>query len=370
MATLAIEQTDPRSAPLGGRAWSRWQLVAIFQLIFWGFFAAVFYLVVRPHHPFGDILLRQAAAATAIGLAFSALLERLQALLHTRSPRLASVAAPLGAMLLGLAWYELARRAADAVDPFVWLAVDLPGGELFARQQRPVFPAVLLLWSLLFLAVTHLRDQQAQKERLLRAETLGHEARLRMLRYQLNPHFLFNALNSIGALGAEAPERVQRMVGELSGFLRYSLLDLERLKVPLRDELQAVTHYLEVEKVRFEEDLEVRIELEAAAAQRALPAFLVLPLVENAVKHGQHTSAMPLKVHVAGRIDGAALLIEVRNTGRWTAPSSATHSHDGTHTGLENVRQRLLAHYPQRHTFEVAERDGWVCARIRIDDAG
>jgi hypothetical protein len=370
MATLAVERPDIGGAPRSRRAWSGWRFVAIFQVVFWGLFAAVCYLAVRPHHPFGDILLRQAAAATALGFAFSALLERLQALLHTRSPRLAFVAAPLGGVLLGLAWYELARRAADAVDPFVWLAVDLPGGELFAPQQRPVFPAVLLLWSLLFLAVTHLRDQQAQKERLLRAETLTHEARLRMLRYQLNPHFLFNALNSIGALGAEAPERVQRMVGELSGFLRYSLLDPERLKVPLRDELQAVTHYLEVEKVRFEEDLEVRIELEPAAAQRALPAFLVLPLVENAVKHGQHTSAMPLKIHVTGQIDGGALLVEVSNTGRWTTPSSTARSDDGTATGLENVRQRLLAHYPRRHTFDVAERDGWVCARIRIDDAG
>ncbi|HEX5048421.1 MAG TPA: histidine kinase [Gammaproteobacteria bacterium] len=370
MATLPVERPGQGFASHSRRAGSGWRLVALFQLAFWSVFAAAFFLVVRPNHPFGDILLRQTAAATAIGLACSALLERLQAPLHARNPRLAIfVAAPLGSVLLGLVWYELAKRASDAINPFVWLLVSLPGNELFAPQQRPAFPAVLLLWNLLFLALMHLRDQQAQKERVLRAETLTHEAQLRMLRYQLNPHFLFNALNSIGALGAEAPQRVQRMVGELSGFLRYSLLDPQRLEVPLGEELRAVTHYLEVEKVRFEDDLEVSIELDATAAQRTLPAFLVLPLVENAVKHGQHTSAMPLKVHVTGRIEGGALLIEVKNTGRWTTPSSTRRS-DGTDTGLENVRQRLLEHYPGRHTFDVAESNGWVCARIRIDDDG
>jgi hypothetical protein len=370
MATLPVGDSGVGFAPHTPRSWSGQRLLWIFQLVFWSLFAAVFILVVRPHHPFNDILFRQAAAATAIGLVCSALLERLQAPLHARSPRLATfVAVPAGSVLLGLAWYALAKRASDAVDPFVWTAVTLPGGELFAAQQSPVFPAVLLLWSLLFLAFMHLRDQQAQKERLVRAETLSHEARLRMLRYQLNPHFLFNSLNSIGALAGEAPQRVQRMVGELSGFLRYSLLDPERLEVPLGDELRAVTHYLEVEKVRFEDDLEVGIELEPAAAQRTLPAFLVLPLVENAIKHGQRTSAKPLKIRVAGLIDGASLLIEVKNTGRWATPSNSARSYDGTDTGLQNVRERLLARYPGRHAFEVYEDDGWVHARIRIDDA-
>jgi LytS/YehU family sensor histidine kinase len=131
-----------------------------------------------------------------------------------------------------------------------------------------------------------------------------------------------------------------------------------------------VTHYLEVEKVRFEDDLEVRIELEPAAAVRLMPAFLVLPLVENAIKHGQRTSAMPLKIHVAGRVENDALQIEVKNTGTWIIPLHATGSSGGTDTGLHNVRQRLLAHYDGRHAFDVYADRGWVHARIRIDDAG
>jgi hypothetical protein len=370
MATLPAGHWDEGFAPRAWASWSGPRLLWLFQLVFWCLFAAVFFLVVRPHHPFDDILLRQTAATTAIGLACSAVLERLQAPLHARTPRLATfVVAPLGSVLLGLAWYALAKRASDAVNPFVWMAVTLPGGELFAPQQSPVFPAVLLFWSLLFLAVVHLRDQRAQKERLLRAETLTQQARLRMLRYQLNPHFLFNALNSIGALASESPERVQRMVGELSGFLRYPLLGSERLEVPLGEELSAVRHYLEVEKVRFEDDLDVHIELEPAAAQRMLPAFLVLPLVENANKHGQRTSGRPLEIHVAGRIDEGALRVEVKNTGRWIAPARVSGDGGGTDTGLNNVRERLLAHYPGRHAFDLYQNDGWVHARIRIDDA-
>src|SRR5690606_36441633 len=151
----------------------------------------------------------------------------------------------------------------------------------FAPAQRLMFVAVLLLWGLLYLALVYWRDQRVHREQMKKVEALAQQARLHMLRYQLNPHFLFNALNSIGALAGEAPERVQRMVGEVSAFLRYSLLDSERLEVKLGDELRAVTHCLEIEMVRFEDGLDVQIEVGPDAAARTLPAFLVLPLVEN-----------------------------------------------------------------------------------------
>jgi two-component system LytT family sensor kinase len=369
MATLPVEHRDERFAPRARRPSAGPRLLAAFQLVFWSLWATIFFLLVRPHHPFADILLRQTVAVAAIGLACSAMLERLQTLLHARTPRFgAFVSIPLGSVLLGLAWYALADWASDGLDPFLFTPVRVPGGELFAPAQVTTFVAVLLLWSLLYLALVYWRDQRAQRERVLRAEALAQEARLRMLRYQLNPHFLFNALNSIGALAVEAPQRVQRMVGELSGFLRYSLLEPDRLEVPLGEELRAVAHYLEVEKVRFEDDLDVHISLEQAAAERTLPAFLVLPLVENAIKHGQRTSAMPLRIDVAARTEGSALVIEVKNTGKWVAASRPAASTAGTDTGLHNVRERLRAHYHRRHAFEVYEDGGWVHACIRIGD--
>ncbi len=369
MATVSVEHRDAIFPSGARRSSAGLRVFAVFQLVFWSLWATLFFVLVRPHHPFPDILLLQTAAAAAIGLACSAVLERLQALLDARSPRFATfISIPLGSVLLGLAWYALAAWAGDALDPFLFTPVRVPGGELFAPAQIPTVAAVLLLWGLLYFTLVHWRDQRAQRERVQRAEALAHQARLRMLRYQLNPHFLFNALNSIGALAGEAPDRVQSMVGELSGFLRYSLLDAERLEVLLRDELRAVAHYLEVEKVRFEDDLEVRIELDPDAARWPLPAFLVLPLVENAIKHGRRTSGMPLRIDITARIEqGSSLCIEVKNTGTWVPPAPA-RSAAGTDTGLPNVRERLRAHYHGRHTFEVHEEGGWVHARIRIDD--
>jgi signal transduction histidine kinase len=371
MATLPIEHLDEVLGPRVRRSSAGLRLLGAFQLVFWSLGAAIFFVLVRPHHPFADILLRQTVAAAATGLACSAVLERLQALLHVRSPRfVAFLSVPLGSVLLGFVWYAAAAWLADALDPFVFTAVSVPGGELFAPAQIPAFAAVLLLWSLLYLSLVYWREQRAQRERLLKAEALAQQAQFRMLRYQLNPHFLFNALNSISALADEAPDRVQRMVGELCGFLRYSLLDSERLEVLLRDELNAVAHYLEVEKVRFEDDLEVRIDFEPDAGRRPLPAFLVLPLVENAIKHGRRTSGRPLRIEVVARVEpGSSLLIDVRNTGAWVAPSES-QTVAGTDTGLPNVRERLRAHYAGRHTFDVHEEGGWVHARIRIDDVG
>jgi hypothetical protein len=370
MATLPVEHPNERFVPRARLSLAGPWLLAVFQLVFWSLWAAIFFLLVRPHHPFPDILLRQTAAAAVIGLACSAVLERLQTLLHARSPRFgAFVTIPLGSVLLGFAWYSVADWASDLLDPFLFTPVRVPGGELFAPAQITTFAAALLLWSLLYLGLVYWRDQRAQRERVSRAEALAQQAQLRMLRYQLNPHFLFNALNSIGALAGEAPDRVQRMVGELCGFLRYSLLDSDRLEVLLRDEFRAVAHYLEVEKVRFEDDLDVSIELEPDAARWPLPAFLVLPLVENAIKHGRRTSAMPLRIEIAARIErGSSLCIEVKNTGTWIAASQSTEA-VGTDTGLHNVRERLRARYDGRHAFDVHQDGGWVHARIRIDHA-
>jgi LytS/YehU family sensor histidine kinase len=186
-----------------------------------------------------------------------------------------------------------------------------------------------------------------------------------MLRYQLNPHFFFNALNTIGALADESPQRVKTAVRELSGFLRYTLLDDEALNVPLRDEFEAAEHYLAVEKIRFEEDLQVNVELDPEAGRLEVPSFLVLPLVENAVKHGQRTSPRPLRVRVAAHCTDEALAVEVSNTGHWRNDGQSS----GTDTGLDNVRTRLQTQYPDRHDFRLAETNGWVHARIEIHSA-
>ena len=359
--------TNPSITESRHESRSPYPAAPVFQLAFWTLFGALLFLIVRPVHPFPDILLVQLSAASAIGLVLSSLLAHVYGKLRTRDRHrnYAAAALVLSSPILGLVWYEASAWIAAWIDPFDHAPVSLPGGALFAADQMWLFPAVMACWTVPFLAVANRREQQAQRERILRAEALAHEARLRMLRYQLNPHFLFNALNSIGALAAEAPQRVPHMIAELSGFLRYSLLESPNLVVPLRAEIAAAAHYLAVEQVRFEDQLQVEIEVADAAARREVPAFVVLPLIENAVKHGRQASPLPLRIRIIGRVEGRALRIEIANTGFWAEGSAAA----GTGTGLRNVRQRLVEHYGERHhRMDIIEEDGWVCVRIRIDE--
>jgi LytS/YehU family sensor histidine kinase len=241
---------------------------------------------------------------------------------------------------------------------------------------------VLLAWSALYLGLKHRQDLLAERERALRATALAKEAQLEMLRYQLQPHFLFNALNSLRALIAEDPGRARDMVTELSGFLRYSLLPVGTADVGLGEEIASVRRYLTLEQVRYEERLQVAFEVEPAAESRRVPSFLLHPLAENAVKYGIRTSPTPLRVRIAARADGARLVVEIANTGRWLGERAGgngagalagvrTAGHpldDGAGVGLANVRERLNRLYPGRHRFEVLQDDGWVRARIEITD--
>lgn len=225
-----------------------------------------------------------------------------------------------------------------------------------------VFP----VWSALYFGLKAWRDLQQQKERALRATALAHQAQLELLRYQLNPHFLFNSLNSIRALIDEDPARARKMVTAFSEFLRYSLLNANASKALLRDEIEAIRNYLEIEKIRFEDRLEVSFDIAPQAENCHLPGFLIHPLVENAIKYGMQTSPAPLKIGLTARVNNGSLRIKVSNTGSWVAANKLASS-NGTGLGLENVRQRLEQIFPGRHRFSVAEAMGLVSAVIEID---
>jgi signal transduction histidine kinase len=335
----------------------------------WLCYGVIYYLTLRPHQPFGGILWKQTAIATGTGLLLSTGLgAAYRALDVRRMPPVGEVSTALvGSVAVGLLWYQIKAWGADWVTPFiapVTLFGEFRPGDGSLLSSAPAFPVVMLVWSGFCLSLIHWRGEQAEERRRVRADAEAQRARLRMLRYQLNPHFFFNALNTIGALADENPQRVKTAVRELSGFLRYTLLDEDALRAPLRDEVEAVAHYLAVEKVRFEDDLVVDVDLDADAGRLVVPSFLILPLVENAVKHGPHTSPSPLRVRVAGRRTEGTLVIEVANTGHWRADATGT---DGTETGLDNVRSRLQAQFPDRHRFSLDDGDGWVRARIELD---
>jgi len=346
----------------------RWGPAAL-HLTGWLLYGIVYYLTLRSYQPFGDVLWKQTAIAAGTGLLLSAGLGVTYRALEVRrlSPVGEVVAALVGSVAVGLLWYQLKAWGADWVDPFI-APVTAVGffrpGEGSILSSAPAFPVLMLVWSGFYLSIAHWWGEQQEERRRLQADAEAQRAQLRALRYQLNPHFFFNALNTIGALADENPQRVKTAVRELSGFLRYTLLGGEALEAPLHDEIAAAEHYLSVEKIRFEDDLQITVEVSDEAGRQVVPSFLVLPLVENAVKHGQRTSPSPLRVRLRGTLADDALTIEVANTGHWRDDGLGP---DGTGTGLDNVRDRLQAQYPDQHAFSVTDDDGWVRVRIEID---
>jgi two-component system LytT family sensor kinase len=231
----------------------------------------------------------------------------------------------------------------------------------------------LLGWSLVRLGFQYNTALREQREQALRAVAEARDARLRMLAYQLNPHFLFNTLNSIRALINEDRQRARDMVTALSGYLRYALVERPLHTALLEEEVESVRGYLAIEKVRFEERLDVRMDIEPAALRCEVPAFLLNPLVENALKHGEPPAPdKPLRVTVkAWLAEPDRLRLMVTNTGVWKGrrkgepPPQKTDDDTPGGLGLANVRARLRALYPGDHRVGLDHGCGLV--RFHMD---
>lgn len=231
-----------------------------------------------------------------------------------------------------------------------------------ARSPRIAldYAMTLTAWSALYLGVKNWWLWQKERENALQSAALANKAQLEMLRYQLNPHFLFNALNSIRASVDEDAARAKQMITSLSEFLRYSLLHESAKKIPLREEIEAARNYLAIEKIRFEEKLLVEFEIEKSAEDFKVPSFLLNPLVENAVKHGLQTNAKPLKIKISAKIFDKILHLEVSNSGKLQDAAG------GDGIGLKNVRERLEKLFGEQGKFDLLQENGLVKARIEI----
>ena len=186
------------------------------------------------------------------------------------------------------------------------------------------------------------------------------------LRYQLNPHFLFNALNSISALiVTRRNDDAERMTDKLSSFLRNSLSADPTQLVPLEDELSLIEEYLDIEGVRFGERLDVSIECQPDAGAALVPGFLVQPLVENAIKLGVAPSRDPVHIQIDARVEDGDLCIIVEND---TAPKTNEIKFGGAGVGLINVERRLQAVYGKRASLSAERIDDRYVARICIPE--
>jgi LytS/YehU family sensor histidine kinase len=206
-----------------------------------------------------------------------------------------------------------------------------------------------------------------QAQQALRARSEAQSAQLSALRYQLNPHFLFNALNAIaGLIATRELEAAERMVERLAAFLRQSLRADAPQETSVGDELEAQKQYLEIERARFGDRLSVEIECPADLLARRVPSMILQPLIENAIKHGLSRSEEPVTIAIRVRGSGA-LSIVVEDNGPGVDPEKASA---GLGIGLANTEARLRAHYGDRAQLLVRSSAAGFAAEIVLMDGG
>lgn len=214
------------------------------------------------------------------------------------------------------------------------------------------------------------RLNQLELDEKISARLAEEKARLEVLRYQLNPHFLFNTLASISAALPVDDSPARTMVERLADFCRLTLHRAdERDWTTLGEEIELLRAYLEIEQSRWGDLLDVEIVCDPALNAERLPHFLLLPLLENALKYGRATSPDRVGLRLATSRDAdGALVLTVANTGEWIAAAEKkTVSSLGI--GLENLRERLVRYYPRAHRLEIASADGWVAVTLRLTSA-
>jgi LytS/YehU family sensor histidine kinase len=290
------------------------------------------------------------------------------------------------------AWKPAARVAAVTVSVLLfssaWAVLRLQlfqsmtgEAELWTDFGGWLYPSIFifLCWTALYHGIKYyrlaelehsaLQTMEAEKDREAKkaaeARSSAREAELTMLRYQLNPHFLFNTLNAIQSLVASRRnESAARMISHLSDFLRYSLYTDSQSPVPVTEELLAIERYLDIERVRFGERLEVSVRMAPDVAYEQIPSMLLQPLVENAIKHAVAPSEDPALLEIEARRRDGFLELHVSDSGNG---DDTTRPIRDTGVGLRNIRQRLESTYGSAATLEhVCREQGGMTATVRI----
>jgi signal transduction histidine kinase len=254
------------------------------------------------------------------------------------------------------AW--VAYFAAAAVDPglstknFTWSGV---------IQVMSFWTWFFLAWAGLYLTLMYSFDVQEEQRRSAELRERAHVAQLRALHSQINPHFLFNSLNSVSALILDKnSEKAEEMVGKLARFLRFGLSADPTRNIPLELELELQRSYLDIEQLRYP-DLSVKVDLPDALKGVLVPALILQPVVENAVKYGVAGAPPPASISISASEADGTLLLEVVDSGKGTPQAKS-----GGGIGFANVDQRLALLYGEGRSSLVAARDADGQFRVRL----
>lgn len=346
---------------------------------FWGlqFFGWVFYLIIYAFHmmmfrnPTPEDFVR-ILIGVSTGFFMTALLRIPYRRINTMtcSSGGLSLRIALGSVAAAQIWFWGAR----------FLHASLyPGTGGFAALIRNTHPVkflyagffdtlVFIIWSALYFLMRIWNDWNRQRQMSDASSLSAQNLQFQTLRFQLNPHFLFNALNSVRALIVEDKTTAKRLITELSEFLRYSLVSKDHPVVPLQCEIDAVKRYLSIEAIRYEDKLDVNMTLDPETLDYPIVSYLVHPLVENAVRFGMRTSRMPLRIKILSRMENGSLSLSVYNSGHWMETGIFSHEYEGGNgNSLALIRRLLETEYPGQHRLDLVESDGFVCVSLHLN---
>ncbi len=288
-----------------------------------------------------------------IGYCLTLLLSALYSY-YRRLPRVTGI-------LLTLATLGLATLIYAVLDAFIYSFVKMPEpGITLALVTGTVFInfTVLAGWSALYFAINFYLIVEQQIDQMHTLEMQASQAQLAMLRYQLNPHFLFNTLNSISTLVLlKQTERANIMLSRLSSFLRYTLANEPTAHVTLQQEAETLKLYLDIEKMRFDDRLRPVFEIDERVTKARLPSLLLQPLVENAIKYAVTPQEEGAEITVSARLAGERVQITVSDTGPGLIEVKQRPTLS-TGVGLANIKERLAQAFGPDHRFEARSDPG------------
>jgi LytS/YehU family sensor histidine kinase len=251
--------------------------------------------------------------------------------------------------------YLLSQLFANRPDYLQFLNLSLPLRYLFSLLMIAFITVVSWLWF-------YSKEQEENQKRKDEAERLSRESELNRLHQQLQPHFLFNSLNSISSLAGTNPEQAREMIQQLSDFLRGTLKKDDKQLVNLADELNLLDLYLRIEKVRFGYRLNTHLINEPETLTMKLPSLLLQPLVENAIKFGLYDTIGEITISIISRSEANNLVIEIKNP----FDSLTSKPKRGTGFGLSSVQRRLHILYARQDLLHTEQKDNFFITTLKI----
>jgi len=257
-----------------------------------------------------------------------------------------------------------------------WLQIGIYLLELFFSNQPAYFLFLKKTYMLRFISgifyflfvvfayylIDYSRELDEKNENQKNLELAVQEAELKALKSQINPHFLFNSLNSISYLTLSEPDKAHSMILKLSDYLRYSISNSQNKMVKFSDELKNINRYLEIEKIRFGARLNYVVNMNSELSDLLIPNMILQPLYENAIKYGVHESLEPITIQTSCKFFEGFLLLEISNN--FDLDSYTTKKGEGV--GLENIKERLFLTYRQDNLLQVEKKQNIFFVRLSI----